>query len=604
MGLLQMACKTYDTHAALAGKEIENRPTLCPVAHILQKAQLEITLEADGSFVAASAVDKDNCATVIPATEKSATRSGKKPAAHPLCEQLAYLLTENTEKYEEYLAGLQAWCDSDAAHLKLRAVLNYVQSGNIVKDLTYAKLIETDKNGKVSEKDQKALIRWRVYDGSEESACWKDPTLFTAFQKYYASLSKDNPRELCLVTGEVDTLAQSHPKGIVAANYGAKLISANDSSGFTYRGRFTEARQGGTVSFLASQKAHFALQWIAAADGVNIGGRTFVCWNPNGKQVPGPTKTPFRARDAKPVNDPTQYRKELYKTVTGFQNALKDEDVILATFDAATTGRLSLTYYREFRASDYLERMEKWFATCCLPRYQFGIQSPSIGQIALFAFGTEREEKQKLRVMLDDRVYREQTERLLRCVTEGAAIPYDIARALKQRATMQTAYNERENYKNVLFTAAVVIRKFYNDRVDKEEWLMALEPEKRDCSYQYGRLLAVMEKVERETYTDENEREPNAVRMQMMFSENPFHGARVLDEKLNPYLRQLKPGRRAYFRKLLGEIWEMIGSFDAKEQKKPLGDTYILGYYLQRMDFYKSKKSTEDENDERTEEQN
>lgn len=604
MGLLQMACKTYDTHAALAGKEIENRPTLCPVAHILQKAQLEITLEADGSFVAASAVDKDNCATVIPATEKSATRSGKKPAAHPLCEQLAYLLTENTEKYEEYLAGLQAWCDSDAAHLKLRAVLNYVQSGNIVKDLTYAKLIETDKNGKVSEKDQKALIRWRVYDGSEESACWKDPTLFTAFQKYYASLSKDNPRELCLVTGEVDTLAQSHPKGIVAANYGAKLISANDSSGFTYRGRFTEARQGGTVSFLASQKAHFALQWIAAADGVNIGGRTFVCWNPNGKQVPGPTKTPFRARDAKPVNDPTQYRKELYKTVTGFQNALKDEDVILATFDAATTGRLSLTYYREFRASDYLERMEKWFATCCLPRYQFGIQSPSIGQIALFAFGTEREEKQKLRVMLDDRVYREQTERLLRCVTEGAAIPYDIARALKQRATMQTAYNEGENYKNVLFTAAAVIRKFYNDRVDKEEWLMALEPEKRDCSYQYGRLLAVMEKVERETYTDENEREPNAVRMQMMFSENPFHGARVLDEKLNPYLRQLKPGRRAYFRKLLGEIWEMIGSFDAKEQKKPLGDTYILGYYLQRMDFYKSKKSTEDENDERTEEQN
>lgn len=278
--------------------------------------------------------------------------------------------------------------------------------------------------------------------------------------------------------------------------------------------------------------------------------------------------------------------------------------MILATFDAATTGRLSLTYYREFRASDYLERMEKWFATCCLPRYQFGIQSPSIGQIALFAFGTEREEKQKLRVKLDDRVYREQTERLLRCVTEGAAIPYDIVRALKQRATMQTAYNDRENYKNVLFTAAAVIRKFYNDRVDKEEWLMALEPEKRDCSYQYGRLLAVMEKVERETYTDENEREPNAVRMQMMFSENPFHGARVLDEKLNTYFRQLKPGRRAYFRKLLGEIWEIIGSFEETQQRKPLSDTYILGYYLQRMDFYKSKKTTEDEKDERTEKQN
>ena len=610
MGLLQMACKTYDAHAALAGVPREGKPTLCPIAHIIQNAQLEIALHDDGSFASASAVEENECATVIPATEKSATRSGTKPSAHPLCDQLAYLLPKNKKKYEEYLAGLRAWYESDATHPKLGAVLRYVESGTIVKDLRYAGLIKTEQNGNVSKKDEDAMIRWRIYGGSEKTACWEDQTLFAAFQRYYASLCAENPRELCLVSGKVETLAQKHPRGILAAKHGAKLISANDSSGFTYRGRFTEARQSATVSFLASQKAHLALQWIVASDGVNIGGRTFVCWNPNGIAVPQATGLPFRQREEAVVKEPTQYRKQLYKTVTGFRNELKDEDVILATFDAATTGRLSVTYYREFRAADYLEKMEAWFATCCMLHHPVGIQSPSIGDIVLYAFGTEREERQKERVVLDDRLRRGQTERLLRCVTEGAAIPYDIVQALRQRATMHTAYHSRNNYQNLLFTAAAVIRKYYNDRANKEEWQMALQPEKRDRSYQYGRLLAVMEKVEQEVYyknsqggSNEKERETNAMRLQMMFSENPLHGARILQEKLNPYFAQLHAKRRADFRKLLDSIWAIIGTFEPEELKKSLDDTYVLGYYLQRNEFYKSTKKTEDENDERTEEQ-
>ena len=43
---------------------------------------------------------------------------------------------------------------------------------------------------------------------------------------------------------------------------------------------------------------------------------------------------------------------------------------------------------------------------------------------------------------------------------------------------------------------------------------MALEPEKQDRSYQYGRLLAVLEKAERDTYSSDETREPNAIRMQ------------------------------------------------------------------------------------------
>lgn len=44
--------------------------------------------------------------------------------------------------------------------------------------------------------------------------------------------------------------------------------------------------------------------------------------------------------------------------MAGFKNDLpNEEDVIIAAFDAATTGRLSLVYYNELKASDFLKEL-------------------------------------------------------------------------------------------------------------------------------------------------------------------------------------------------------------------------------------------------------
>lgn len=74
----------------------------------------------------------------------------------------------------------------------------------------------------------------------------------------------------------------------MAANYGAKLISANDSANFTYRGCFATAEEACAISYEATQKVHSALTWLAARQGVTAGiqnKRTYICWNPNGKPV-------------------------------------------------------------------------------------------------------------------------------------------------------------------------------------------------------------------------------------------------------------------------------------------------------------------------------
>ena len=48
---------------------------------------------------------------------------------------------------------------------------------------------------------------------------------------------------------------------------GAKLISANDSQNFTYRGRFITKEEAFAVGNETSQKLHNALKWIIRKQG-------------------------------------------------------------------------------------------------------------------------------------------------------------------------------------------------------------------------------------------------------------------------------------------------------------------------------------------------
>lgn len=125
---------------------------------------------------------------------------------------------------------------------------------------------------------------------------------------------------------------------------------------------------------------------------------------------------------------------------------------------------------------------------------------------------------------------------------------------------------------------------------------MSLEPKKQDRSYQYGRLLAVLEKAERDTYSSEESREPNAIRMQPVFSQRPQYASRTLWEQLKKaYLPRLSPASRAFYDRLIGEIVEQISLFPEAEANRPLADTYLLGYYLQRNELYQAKKERETE---------
>ena len=607
MGLFQKAVETYNNMERLAGVESEERnATLAPVGFTTTNVQIVITVTEEGEFVKAERLsdalaDGDGKPKkhgkkiiIIPVTEKSAgrTSSSAKSIPHPLCDKFMYMCPENKESYAAYLDQLQDWCDSEFSCPKIKAILKYVKKGTIREDLSSV--------GKVKDDD---FVCWKVLstDCTEPEETWKSVSVIGSYTRYCQSMAKtSSEKAICYVSGELTTPAQQHLKGVVPYAANAKLISANDTSNFTYRGRFLSDAEALAVGFLTSQKAHNALKWIVANDSFSYGNgeRCIVCWNPNGKKNPSPLVSLFSnsKTDEKPT--PTNYRDALAKTVLGYKQELDlTDETVTAIFDAPTKGRLSVCYYSEMNAYDFLERLRFWDETAAWLHKKFGVTSPALGKIVDAAYGVVRTSENKQTIETDSKVLSVTIQRLLLCRLEKSPFPADVMRYAVQKCSSLQLY-EKENREEQLFTTCAIIRKYRYDRF-KEEWNMALEPEKKNRSYQFGRLLAVLEKAELAAFDSSEKRDPNAIRMQALFVKRPMYAAKIIIEQLkNAYYPRLTPGERSYYDKLIGEIMLMISECSDVEKNKPLGEEYLMGYYLQKNALYTKKNNDNNKSEE------
>ena len=617
MGLLQKAVETFDCHSAYVGKVEEGHAVLAPVSHITTGAQIEIKIDLYGNLCEASCLDKADPKIVIPVTEESAGRANA-PCAHPLCDQLSYLapfdelvkwllpkekekqLKKFKERHLLYVNQLTEWTESEFSHPKLKPILAYIEKGVILQDLARLGVIQLNDDGTPKKKEQeKDLVRWLVtgLDGGME-ACWTDETLFQAYINYYNARKSHASRFLCMISGQELSAASQHPKGIIPVYGNAKLISANDSSGFTYRGRFTEDWQASSVSYEASQKAHNALRWLAAEQSVRVvcGGRTFLCWNPQGRKVCGVTIPMIPVQMT--VRKPSDYRKILLEALEGYRRELPEKaGVVLAAFDAATTGRLSLTYYNELTGSDFLQRLYDWDRTCWWVHGKFGVQSPLLYQIVNCAYGVQRTEKGKALLKTDDRVMRQQMQRLVACRVDRNRVSYDLVKALVQRSSTPQAYDTGV-WREIVYTACALLQKYLTDREGVCD--MSWELDKPNRSFQFGRLLAVMERVERDFYYEtepndktQSERQTAAMKSMSRFRQQPLSVYVQVNQHLNEaYIPRLKnPFYRERYERLRSEIMGIItGVSEEDSVNAPLEDVYLIGYDLQRAAFFRKKE--------------
>ncbi len=628
--------KLYETYNACIGKEPEGTELLMPICHTTQQAQIEVVLDQDGRFKRASVIDRASATTLIPCSESSGGRSGSRPVHHPFADKLQYLagdflafggvvtsgfLAKPEEPHSSFLQDLQAWAASEYSHPKLKAVLQYIEHGNMISDLVSSGVLPINQDGHLlkswlgnkddapaifnviqkTQAPEEAFVRWCVEDiGNPVSATWKDAELISAWIKYYQSVQ--NMRGYCMAVGDEMALAVQHQSKLRHAGDKAKLISSNDTAGYTFRGRFTEADEAVSVGFEVTQKAHNALRWLIPRQGYRNSDQVIVSWAVTGQVVPDPFANSLELFCIEPIEAPVtagsadtaqSFSLRLKRNIAGYGSKLDPSvDIVVMAIDSATPGRMGITFYRELKGSEFLARIEDWHAKCAWHQ-NFGkekhfVGAPAPKDIAEAAYGRR----------LDDNLNKATVERLLPCIVDGIQLPRDLVESTVRRVSNRVGFKENWEWEKCLGIACALFKGYHKQR----NYEMALEENRVTRDYLYGRLLAIAENIENlALFVAGEKRDTMAARLMQRFSDRPYSTWKIIELSLTPYKSRLRSRRAGFLFGMETLLDEVMGQFQSNDFTKdsPLSGEFLLGYHCQRQTLRSSSViSTEEQSTE------
>jgi len=605
--------------------------------------------------------------TLIPITPKSLTGRTSGPAPYPLAEQIQYVAKDYPDfggvkksYFKNYYELLASWTCSNFTDPKIEAVAKYVAKGIVVQDLLKVGILLScfedgdevlitnwSKQGPCEEGTNKKLpkppllnaingneqgnakIRWRVQNfGDPDDLTWNDPALIKKWQAFQEDENKENG--VCQILGERSFITDSHPKGIIPKINDAKLISIpTDESYLTFKGRFTDSDQPCALSFEVSQKAHNVLRWLIARQGYSNGEQVVVTWAISGKSVPDPLEDMWAVL-GKEINILEEVYEEgvtevdhsldagqsfalrLNNYIRGYlADVQPTESIIVLGLDAATKGRLSVTYFRELMASDFFERLEKWHTQFAWPQRRtievpsekkdkkpgnktiWPVSSPVPRSIAEAAYGDILKSNDSLKKSLH--------ERILPCIVDGSPFPRDIMDSAIRRASNRNNCEHWEWERNLGVTCALY-RGFHQrhpDENQRRKFAMALEEDNRSRDYLYGRLLAIAERIEEIALAVGGENRPtNAARLMQRFADRPSSTWRNIYLGLQPYMQRLQSSRSGFLTNRKKELDTVTSDFKSDDftSDKSLSGEFLLGYHCQRM-VYRTTQTEKNQED-------
>lgn len=601
---------------------------LLPVAHTTQLVNIEVELDQSGNFQDARLLAKDEQTTIIPCTEESSARtSGIVP--HPLVDKLQYIAADypayggaKKSGWNLYHTQLQDWCSSPYADAKVCAVLRFLEKGCLVASLVQKHILFLDENGKMptkwtGNKDEKpkiletlasadqteSFVRFRV--GGIDLA--QDEAVRESFIHYYEM--KQQRVDCCTVQGKQMAVSTLSPYKIRNPGDRAKLISSNDSTNYTYRGRFVTAEQALSIGYETTQKAHSALRWLISKQGCSNGDQTVVVWGTKGEPIPDITADSmdlgddFAAAFAQlgqpqlPPATESEYAERFNKAIQGYGKALDEKaNTVVMILDSATQGRLSIRYYRELAGSELMKNITDWHRNFAWKlNYRSAPESaepgqkpkwkrvsfwgaPSPADIAKAAYGEKADKK----------IIQQTVERLVPCITEGKYLPRDLMLSAVHRATAGIGLEPWEYQKTCGIACALICGYYHRNK--KEDFVMTdgkyVDETIDDRSYLFGRILACAEQIERRVQSQTGETRPtNAERLRLVFVQRPAKTTALLQQKLTPYLNRMRANGVSRDKRY-STLQELVGRLGAeKYTNKPLNELYLLGYACQMMDF-------------------
>ena len=654
--------KLYRTYEYVQEQGLNDEDLALPF-HMSKAVHLKVILNDKAELVGAERFEVKK-QVPIQVTEKSSKRAGSAIAPYALHDGLQYIaktagnyLTieylskvaekDNGKKWKEFLAGTdedkQKFADREKAKYKdcfefyekqlsgwnefgnlkeIKFVLQYIQKGSLIEDLLEKQIFSFKDNILSAGKDDpfSLTIVWAVEISNDpHSDLWSKNSIKKQWIDYQESQSgeeREQP-ELCYITGKRDYAAKAYPK--IEGN--AKLVSANDTSGFTFLGRFLSDKQAVALGRDVSQKAFNMLKWLIKRQGIRNGDQVTVAWAISGKPVPSPMKDisseiDWDNLDISAVENPDEFSSQtsseqpspdwsvnigraaaqiIKKKLHGYQAELKaHEQISLIMLDSATPGRMALTYYQEFLPADYFANLDAWIDDFSwyqrysieVPngkktdkRTQWRFVPPSPYSIAEAVYGKS----------LSDTLKKQLYARLLPVIAGGTSVPIpeDLVRQSFQAACNPNGCENWEWQRNIGVACALYKgwRARHHDLSQRRTYPMSLDTQNCSRDYLYGRLLAIAENTESYAlYLAGEKRATTAERYMQRFAEHPFATWRNIELALKPYQERLRNNGKDTGAQAIGEIMELFATDDFTCDDKLSGE-FLLGYHCQKMEI-------------------
>lgn len=394
----------------------------------------------------------------------------------------------------------------------------------------------------------------------------------------------DVKKGICLVTGQEAPIAQLHPsiKGVMGAqSSGGSLISYNTASVESY-GKNGDQGYNAYVSEYAAFAYTTALNMLLAdrRHVQTLGDTTIVYWaekQSNAYQDFFSTifDTGNNVMDDKTLGDFFDHVKRGAPIdVNGFSIDYDNPFYILGL--SPNAARISVRFFLTGTFGFFLRNAAEHFERLKIVTPSFVTSDRiTIWQMMMETVNPNDKDKKSLPILAGA---------VLRSILTGREYPVSLYQNLLLRIHAETGE------KKITYRRAAIIRA-YMIKNKGRKITVALDPSSKNVPYVLGRLFAELEKIQ----LDSN-REIQATIKDRYFNSACATPARVFPvlQKLSQHhLRKLEKGKKTYHESKLSKLMNLL---DINNNPLPKGlsleeqGIFVLGYYHQRQDFFKTVK--------------
>lgn len=614
MDIFTSLLKSYDyaLENGLVDVHDGNSTILLPLYHTNMQSNgkniINVLLDKQGNFLSANFLEEDEI-IIFPVTQDSIARSGKYPPSHPLVDKISYLIKDNERLHEMYVESffnlIQGISDDNVRNF-LKAIKNFIFKDDFFEIIeTY---IQENEGKKIDIANTFLTFSISRYISGRTVSVTDYVELHNQYIVYVESL--DLQKGICNISGEEQQLTRKH-RGLLG---NAKLISVSNNKE-NYQGRFSNGEDIISVGYKTSEKIHLMLKFLLENRNTykRLRERQYlVNWFSddlaNNSEIDYVTPSTFSISGALSVFDNANNAKltteanELIGNsfIKGKQRFSDASKYYVAILDKASNGRISLKYFRELSISQLYRNLQKWQNNYTWEYFEQKSKKvvctiPSMEQMILSSYGIENNHKLELN---NDKFFKDQFQKIVMALIDGQKIPSNLEKAMEQNIKQRLKYEEKWN--TVMYTALAI---FHNR--NEEDLKNMLDENNTNRSYLFGRLLAVLERIEDATYAtgkDGNKRVTNAQKFWTSYSNNPATYMQTLLTKTQYYEQTLLNSNYGLAQKLRKEKDKIITAIhdnylNSKELNQPLDYHFIFGYYAENNYIFTKNESEDKNND-------